>query len=254
MNLTKLKRSFTVLYSFAFFGICSLFFAFVVFPLAKIFVKKKQRRDYLCTLIHDSWAFFTEFMESTGSIKLNIKNADRDFLYGLKGKVIVANHPSFIDIVLLIGLIPHSLCIVKKVVKKNIVMSNIVTSLYLINDEDNEKLKEDAKSALEQGYNVVIFPSGTRTQEGEDLKLYKGAASIAIHSDAEIIPLHIECDSKFLAKNQKIYDAGEETVNYTISINEKINVSDYKDLNLDEIKLRNLINSIIKELISKKFS
>lgn len=252
MNMSKINRAFTVIYSFAFFGICSLFFALVVFPLAKVFVKQEQRRDYLCTLIHDSWAFFTNFMEATDSIKLNISESDRDYLYSLRGKVIVANHPSFIDIVLLIGLIPHSLCIVKKEVKKNIIMSNIVTSLYLINDEDNEKLKQEAKEALEAGYNIVIFPSGTRTLENEELKLHKGAASIAIHSDADIIPLHIGCDYKFLAKNQKIYDAGEKPVNYTISVNEKISIADYKNLNLNEIKLRNLINSVMKELICKK--
>ena len=130
-------------------------------------------------------------------------------------------------------------------------MSNIVSSLYLINDEDKEKLKQEADEVLKQGYNIVIFPTGTRTLEGEDMKLHKGAAMIAINSDAEIVPLHISCDYKFLAKNQKIYDADEKTVNYIITVNEKIVPSQYKKENLDDIKFRNLINSIIKERILK---
>ena len=49
-------------------------------------------------------------MEKLGSIKVETNGEFED----IKGKVIVASHPSLIDIVLLIGLIPNSLCLAKK--------------------------------------------------------------------------------------------------------------------------------------------
>lgn len=252
MNFVKIKRSLVVLYSFLFFGVGSLILALVVFPIAKLCLKKEFCREYLCGLIHNLWAFFTRFLINNKTITLDISSQDKDCLSEMRGKIIVANHPSFIDIVLLIGLIPHSLCVVKNDIKNNFIMSNIVKSLYLVNDEDNEKLIADAKEALDNGYNIIIFPSGTRTVEGEPLKLYKGAASMALHSDAEIIPINISTDYTFLAKGQKVYDAGEKPVEYSIKINEKIDVKNYKDLNLDDIKLRNLLTSVIKELIVLK--
>ena len=247
----KLWRSFVVLFSFVFFGAGSLFLGLVFFPVVSLFMKGEEKRNYLCNVVHKTWRFFTNFIEKNGSIKLNVSEKDLAYLRSLRGKIIVSNHPSYIDILLIIGLIPNTLCMAKKELKKNLVMSNIVSSLYLINDEDKEKLKKEADEVLKQGYNIVIFPTGTRTLEGEDMKLHKGAAMIAINSDAEIVPLHISCDYKFLAKNQKIYDAGEKTVNYIITVNEKIVPSQYKKENLDDIKFRNLINSIIKERILK---
>ena len=249
--MKKLFRSFVVVFSFAFFGLGSVGLGLIAIPLMSLFIKKENRRKVFCTLVHNLWAFFTDFLQVTGSVKFNITKEQRDFLTNLKGKIIVANHPSYIDIVLLIGLIPNSLCVVKSEIKKNPVMSNIVKSTYLVNDEKNDTLKEEAKQALDNGYNVIIFPTGTRSEEGTKLKLHSGAASAAIYANAEIVPLHITCDYKFLAKNQKIYDAGEKPITYTITVNEEINVKDYTEQDLTKIQMRNRINSTIKERIQK---
>ena len=186
-------------------------------------------------------------MKKTGLIKVNFTNPDK--LENLHGKIIVANHPSFIDIVILIGFLPNTLCIAKKEIKRNPFMGNIVKSLYLINDEDNEKMPEEAVEILNQGYNIIIFPTGTRTTENEDLKLHKGAAVMALHSCTDIIPIHIGCDFKFLAKHQKFYDAGDKTPTYTITVNNEIKTSDFKEQNLTQIQKRNRINQAIKEKI-----
>ena len=128
-------------------------------------------------------------------------------------------------------------------------MGNIVKSLYLINDEDNDKMLEESVEILNQGYNIIIFPTGTRTTDGEDLKLHKGAAVMALHTGADIIPIHISCDTKFLAKHQKFYDAGDKTPTYTITVNNEIKISDFKEQNLTQIQKRNRVNQAIKEKI-----
>ena len=86
--------------------------------------------------------------------------------------------------------------------------------------------------------------------EGENLKLHKGAAMLALHTKTDIVPVNIHCDYKFLAKNEKIYDAGEKPVNYTISVNDTIKIEDFSKQNLTDIQQRNRINSAIKEKIS----
>lgn len=242
-------RSFMVLFAFAFFGAGSLVLGLVVIPVMSLFIKREKRRAVFCSVVHRLWAFFSRFIEKTGSIKFNVTTKQREFLTGLKGCIIVANHPSYIDIVLLIGLIPNTLCVVKKEIKNNPIMSNIVQSTYLINDEENNTLQQEAKQALDAGYNVIIFPTGTRTVEGETLKLHSGAASLAIFSKAPVIPLHISCDYRFLAKHQKIYDAGEKVVNYYLKINETIRLDDFQTPDITETKLRRRINTVIKERI-----
>lgn len=252
MYFLALWRSFIVLFLFAFFGVGALIISFLIFPYGSVFVKKERRKYFYSNVIHKTWKFFTAMMVKTGIIKVVIENAEK--IENVRGKIIVANHPSFIDIVLLIGLLPDTVCIAKKELKKNFFMGNIVKSLYLINDEDNEKLLKESFEVLQKGFNIIIFPTGTRTVDTEELKLHKGASMIALHSKADILPVYINCDYKFLAKNQKIYDAGTKPVTYTITPNDEIKTEDFAKSNddLTKIQLRNRINQAIKEKISSK--
>ena len=247
MYILKLWRSFVVVFLFAFFGAGAILINYIVFPYISVFLKKQERRQHYCKLVHKTWKFFCRLMEMTCAIKVVLKNPEK--LNNLHGKIIVANHPSFIDIVLLIGLLPDTVCIAKKEIKKNIFMGNIVKLLYLINDEDNEQLLKDASEILSQGYNIVVFPTGTRTEEGKAIKLHKGAALMALHTKADVIPVHISCDYKFLAKHQKIYDAGIKPVTYTITVNEEIRTELFNKPELTNIQIRNRINTAIKERI-----
>ena len=249
MYLLKLWRSFVVIFLFGFFGTGAIIINYLVFPWISVFVKKERRKQNYCKVVHNTWNFFCKLMQKAGAIKIVLENPEE--FSKIKGKIIVANHPSFIDIVLIIGLLPDTVCIAKKELKKNIVMGNIVKSVHLINDEDNDELLKESSEILKSGYNIVIFPTGTRTTEGENPKLHKGAALMALHTGVNIVPLHIGCDYKFLAKHQKIYDAGEKPVTYTITVNEEINVKDYTEQDLTKIQMRNRINSAIKERIQK---
>ncbi|HIZ28927.1 MAG TPA: 1-acyl-sn-glycerol-3-phosphate acyltransferase [Candidatus Adamsella sp.] len=245
--LRRVWRSVLISFLFSVFGIGAILINYFIFPIISVFVKKENRRQKFCKTIHKTWKYFTELMKKTGLIKVNFTNPEK--LNNPHGKIIVANHPSFIDIVILIGFLPNTLCIAKKEIKRNPFMGNIVKSLYLINDEDNDKMLEESVEILNQGYNIIIFPTGTRTTDGEDLKLHKGAAVMALHTGADIIPIHISCDTKFLAKHQKFYDAGDKTPTYTITVNNEIKTSDFKEQNLTQIQKRNRVNQAIKEKI-----
>ena len=234
-------RSVLTVLCFFGFGVGGFIIGVALFPIAALFGGKAAK----VKLLRASWIFFEFVMRSLGLIRVERKGVNPN----QRGRVIVANHPSYIDIVLLIGLIPDTLCVVKSEIKKNPIMSNIVKSTYLINDENNDTLKKEAKQALSDGYNVIIFPTGTRSVEGEALKLHSGAASVAMYANVPIVPIHITCDYKFLAKHQKIYDAGEKPVNYYLKINDTINIDDFKTPDINDTKLRRRINSVIKDRI-----
>lgn len=249
--MKALFRSLVVLSLFVFFGCGALIINFIIFPLGNIFVKKENRRKCFCTIIHKTWRFFNVLMQNSGSIRVEIQSLCD--IEKIKGRILVANHPSFIDIVLLIGILPNTVCIAKKELRRNFFMGNIVKSLYLINDEDNEKLLKDAAELLGDGYNIIIFPTGTRTSEGEKLKLHKGAAMMAIHTKTDLLPIHIKCDSKFLAKNQRVYEAGEKIINFKITFHDEIKIENFTKQELTDIQLRNRVNNSIKEKISSPF-
>ena len=123
----RIYRGLLVLLEMILFALGALYIGCVLFPLLSLKYKGKERRKKFARIIKISWKFFISVMENSKEIKVHIDGKLSD----IKGKVVVASHPSFIDIILLIGNMPASLCLAKKDLLKNPVMRNIVKSLYI---------------------------------------------------------------------------------------------------------------------------
>ena len=237
--MIRFIRGLIVIMLFAFFGAGSLILSFILIPVGGIFIKGRKKREYFSHFIHKLWAWYTGVLISVGLIKIEKNNVEQ-----MKGKIIVATHPSFIDIVILIGIYDNSLCLAKKEILNNFFMKNIVKNVYIPNNVELDEFKDICKAALDDGYNIVIFPTGTRTVEGEDLKIHKGAAALQIATGADIIPVKIECDYPFLQKGKPVYDAGNRVITYAINQLKPIKLSQFSEKS--EIKLRKEISDKIK--------
>ncbi len=243
--MIRFYRSCLMVLCFTIFGIGAGIISFIIFPYISLTIKKENRKKAYANTIRSSWNGFKNFFQKIGLVKVCCKNPEK--LENLSGKVIVANHPTLIDVIILISLIPNSVCIAKKETLKNPLFRNIVQSIYITNDTDLETYKTEADKFLKKGFNIVIFPSGTRTKPDENFKIHNGSAVIAINSNTEIIPVKITTDYPFLQKHQPIYDIGEHQVNFYIDVKNPINPANFQDIS--EIKMRKHINNKIKEEI-----
>ena len=244
--IKKYFRSLLIIISFICFGIGAMIISFIIFP--SIAISKKNdadKRFAYANIIHKTWKIFVKAIEKIDLVKINCP--DKKLLSELSGKVIVANHPTLIDIIILIGLIPKSTCLAKKETLKNPFFKNIVKSIYISNDTPLDIFKEETAQFIKEGYNIIIFPSGTRTKKGEHFKIHNGPAVIALHSNTQIIPIKIETDYPFLQKHQPIYEIENEPVNFDIKVKQTIDPSAY--VTDSEVKTRKHINNRIKEEI-----
>ena len=83
-----------------------------------------------------------------------------------RGCLVVANHPTLIDYVLLASVMPETDCLVKSALLKNPFLGGVVRAAdYLINSEA-ETLLPRCQQRLAQGDTILIFPEGTRTKPG----------------------------------------------------------------------------------------
>lgn len=208
--MIKFFRSVLVLSCFGIFGAGACIINFLLFPCAKIFIKKRKLNDFYSQTIHKLWRFFTNFLIFTGVMKLNIKN--RKEIEQIKNKIIVSTHPSFIDVVILIGLIPKTTCIAKEALAKNPIMKNILNTIFITNESNLDEFQKQTKELLDEGFNVIIFPSGIRHRRNEFPKIKKGAALIALKARRNIVPLKLYTDFDFLFLNQPIWQAGGKPV------------------------------------------
>ena len=212
----KKIRSAMVFVSFFVFGCGAILLNFLVFP----FIKNNK---YLCSdIIHLTWKFFVHFMMFLGLFKLDIKKLSK-----IENKIIVATHPSFIDIVILIALIPRSTCFVKKELAHNLIIKNIVNSIFITNEVELEELKTKSKKMLDMGFNVIIFPSGIRHRKNEYPKIKKGASLIALNANKNIVPIRFFANGDFMFINQPFYEVGNKRVIFEIEQMSEIDINDF---------------------------
>jgi hypothetical protein len=92
---------------------------------------------------------------------------------------VLANHPTLIDVVFLISLLPNADCVVKRVACNPFMRGPVRAAGYISND-DGAGLVDDCIAAVRAGGSLVIFPEGTRSVPGQPPRLQRGAANIAV--------------------------------------------------------------------------
>ncbi|MCF0221256.1 MAG: 1-acyl-sn-glycerol-3-phosphate acyltransferase [Fibrobacter sp.] len=218
--------------SFAVFGIGSFVLGTAIFPLLHILsgFSAKRFRKMTRYFISKSFVVFVKYIEITGSMRLSVKH--REILKGAKSKVIVANHPSILDVVILISLVPNADCIVKGALIENKFISTIIRNLYIPNTLPFEKQLEMASGSMAEGNNLIIFPEGTRTRPGEPWAFKKGAARFAIHSKSDVIPVYFGGNEKIgLRKHDKMLSHHPtERHFYDLEVLPQISVAEYLDM------------------------
>jgi len=201
------------------FGLGGLVIGCICFPLLAFFPQRWMR-----ALVRASYCLFVWFARVTGLFRVKLTPADRARLAQTRGRVIVANHLTLIDIVILIAFLPDSTSIAKAAAKRNFFYSQIVRRVFLVNDDPVRALDE-AQRLLAQGVNIIVFPEGTRTpDDAPSRKLHRGAAQIALHAGAPILPIRIDCDPPVLAKGQPWHDVADRMIVWTLRALDEIPV------------------------------
>jgi 1-acyl-sn-glycerol-3-phosphate acyltransferase len=205
---------------FLVFGAGALGLGGIIFPIMLIIYRDwATRRQILSKSIHVSWHFFVWLM--VGMRLISIKY-DKRKLKKITGRIIIANHPSLIDVVILIALIPKCVCVVKESLFHNVFVKKVIRHIYLSNNMSAEEFISRGGEFLKDGYNIVIFPEGTRTVAGRRVRLHRGFAYLHMKTGCPILPIHIENDPPILGKKQKWYDIGTRTSEYTLTVKDEI--------------------------------
>ena len=222
------------LFSFFIFGLGSIFIVTAIFPIIFLFTlgSKKQFKRLGFLTVSKSFQSFIWFMKSIQIITFHVDGLEK--LKDLKSTIIVANHPSLLDVVMLISIIPNADCLVKASLGKQNIMRGIVNRLYIHNSENFDDIIKESTESLQDGNCFIIFPSGTRTVTDKPTVFKKGAARIALNL-VVILSRFILAAMKKLdyAKMTKMLSFNPtERYHYRLEVLEKIKVSSYKEMSM----------------------
>lgn len=227
--LDRLERAWRVLATglcFGCFGAGSLLLGVVVFPLLRLFVRDRERQAAAARrVIRFTFRFFVTLMRATRVLSVEVHGLER--LRG-GGRLILANHPTLIDVVLLMALIDQGDCVVKGALSRNPITRGPVRAAgFVFNDDGGEELLEGCVQSVRTGNNLIIFPEGTRTSRTEPMRLQRGAARVAVHGELDITPVRIRCTPATLAKGERWWQVPPRRAHIRIEVDETIPVSPF---------------------------
>lgn len=239
-GLPKIKNIFAYCYGsflklifLAYFGIGAVILSILVFPFlrlyAALFAKKKDFGSIARAYVSRTFRDFLWQLSLVQGSKLIVQ--DREFFKNLHGKIIVANHPSLLDFVYIMSLVPNSNCIVRGGLTKT-PLGGVIKQAYITNTTDFTELCKLCKETTDKGNNVIIFPEGTRSPRHAKNTYKKGAARIALYSGCNVLPLFIGGTEKYgLGKNDPLfsYNPVEKYV-YDIQILPEIDIKEFEGL------------------------
>lgn len=212
--------------SFAAFGLGGLLLWLLVFPAVRAGVRDAARRGRIArAVIRRAFTAHVALMRALGVLTYEIIGAERLRRPGL---LILANHPTLIDVVFLVSLVEDADCIVKaRLLRNPFTRGPVLATGYVVNDE-GPGLVEDCVRTLRAGRRLVVFPEGTRTPRDADLgPLRRGAANVAVRGGFDLTPVLIRCSPRTLGKGEKWYRVPSRRFHVRIEVLEDIPVAPF---------------------------
>ena len=212
---------------FSGFGIGGLCLRLVAFPLLRVTVWSRARRTAVARgLVHAAMRAFVWMMRALGVLSYEVRGAEK---LQREGLLLLANHPSLIDVVFMMSLVRRPDCVVKTALLRNAFTRGPVRMAGFLCNDSGADLVNDAIASVRAGNNLIIFPEGTRTPPSGELRLRRGAANIAVRGRLAITPVVIRCHPPTLAKGDKWHQVPYRRARFDIVVGDDIAVAPFLD-------------------------
>lgn len=243
-RLERLWRSFGTGLFLALIGVGGSVLALTVFPLIALLTRDREtrRRRIQFTLHHSLrlYCFGIDLLKVA-----NVRVAGLERLQGARGVLIVANHPSLLDVVMIMAAIPNVQCVVKGGLWRNPFFRLTVEGAgYLRNDLAPEELMAACVASLQAGDNLILFPEGTRTVRGQPMRLHRGFANIALEAGADLQLITMTCEPPLLHKGNPWWRVPESRTTFQMEVGERLDIKGFLGYRYRSLSARKLVEFI----------
>jgi 1-acyl-sn-glycerol-3-phosphate acyltransferase len=171
--------------------------------------------------------------------------------------IMVANHPSLLDFIVLLQDLPNAVCLYKSQSLDNPVLSSFVQVGGYIEGMDGtasatKRIIASCGERLAEGHHVVFFPEGTRSESASAVHKFRAAAfHAAIKCQARIQPVVIFCNPLFLGKNQSWIDFSRHRNIMTIRYLPVIRIEDLPETGQTATGLARVVRENIQNTLTE---
>ncbi len=238
--------------SFAFSLFISVSLFFTVLGRSFIRLQVKERGKYLYHLLVSKACWFLMYV--MGNVKKKIINPQKENLK--KPAIIICNHQSSLDIVPLIMLYPKILMLTNNKKWNAPFFGPVIRMADYFPSEQIEQQVDKIADRMKHGYSLIIFPEGTRSEDGTIGRFHKGAFYLAEKLDADILPIIIHGTNYTLTKKDALLKNGQVTLKFLprIKPDDKSFGKDYTErAKLVGRYFRQQFNTLKKEIEQPKY-
>lgn len=230
--LTRIERGWRVIataIAFTVFGLAGLLLRLLVFPLLHLlglaFGFKRTREIRIARLtVHITCKAFIALMVALGILRYTVTGEEK---LNRSGLLLLANHPTLLDVVFLLSLVPNADCVVKASLARNPFTRGPIRATNYICNDIGPGMVDECIASLNAGSNFIIFPEGTRTPVIGAMSLQRGAAHIAIRGERIITPIKIRCVPRSLTKGLPWWKVPPRRMIFTIDVHDDIAVAPF---------------------------
>lgn len=149
-------------------------------------------------VIRSGLRVYLAFLETVCGCRFDLRELDQ--LRDAGPLIVVANHPSLLDAVMILSRLPNAVCIMKAALLNNILFGAAARLARYIPNDTPLRMINDARDELRAGAQLVIFPEGSRTKAFPLDPCMPTAGLIANRAGVPVQALLIEFSTPYLGK------------------------------------------------------
>jgi len=228
--------------------ICSIVVTLAGFFIIKIGGKSKHNKLLFHRVVCGIFRFLAEIIPQ---VKHKIHNPyGEDFE---KPAVIICNHQSQLDLMYTLLLSPKIITLTNKWVWNSPFYGRIIryADFLPINDGIEQHI-DTLKTVVDNGYSILVFPEGTRSEDCSIGRFHKGAFYLAEQLKLDVLPIVIHGIGHVFPKKEFMLKNGE----VNIFVEKRVNLSDikYEKEEMQNITPQNYASKHFRRFYKKRYA
>lgn len=166
--------------------------------------------------ISRGYAGFWRAARASGLLQMDARALDA--LADEPGLIVVANHPSLLDAMMLVAHLPRAACVMKASLARNPFLGAGARLARYIRNDSTYGMVKLAVDDLRAGGQLVLFPEGTRTTRRPVGPFHSAVGLIAKRARADVQVVFIDTDSPYLGKGWPLWRLPPLPIVFTVRL------------------------------------
>lgn len=224
----QLIRMVLTVLTFLGFFVGTAVLGYIILPWTRWRCDNPAEKDRHCRrVVARGFLFFVDCMEQQRLLRCDPRPLAAQLPHG--AFVMVANHPTLVDVCVLLAARPEMRCIVKSKLFRLPAVGPLLRMCGHIEtaNETNgtARVMEDAARGLAAGDPLLFFPEGTRSPELGLGRFRRGGFEIACRAGLPVVAVLLRCEPPVLAKSAPWYRAPPTVPRLSLSILQSVDPS-----------------------------